>query len=201
MNLKLMNKKIIYAVPVLSLILLFGITIFINRNQVYPTSYEEKELNAFFEFKEIHSSKDILFIQNKIIIEIKHEFVSSKQLSTERTLKFKKGFCYDRSLVLQKYFLMKGYKVRPVYLYWQENNTQLFAFFKKNVSSHNIFELYFEGNWYVIRTNTKMNKLETLNEYLNSGSPVPTHTRYIRYLNNRNGDFLYPSYLPDIYFF
>jgi hypothetical protein len=48
---------------------------------------------------------------------------------------------------------------------------------------------------------TDTNDLKNIKEYLNSGVSIPKHTRYIRYLNNRNGNFLYPSYLPDIYFF
>ncbi|MEY2738275.1 MAG: hypothetical protein RL259_184 [Bacteroidota bacterium] len=203
MNLKFRRKKIIYSILLFlfTIVLFFCFSIYINRNQVYPTTHEKHELNVFFQNKDIQSSKDIIYVQNKLIDEIKHEFVSSKQLSIDRTLNLKKGFCYDRSLVLQKYFLMKGFKIRPVFLYWQGTNTKVLDFFKKNVNSHNIFELFFDGNWYVIRTNTKMEKLENIKEYLNSGVSIPKHTRYIRYLNNRNGNFLYPSYLPDIYFF
>ena len=96
---------------------------------------------------------------------------------------------------------MKGFKVRPVYLFWGENTTTLLDIFKVSIQSHSVFEIYFNGDWYMIRTNSKMKDLENLSQYINKSNLVPLHTRYIKYLNNRNGEFIYPKYLPDIYFF
>jgi hypothetical protein len=50
-----------------------------------------------------------------------------------------------------------------------------------------------------MRTNEKMKKLLEIEEYIKYGGYVPIHTKYIRYLSNRNGRFIYPNFIPDIY--
>ncbi len=196
-----LNFKYISGILFILITLFLGITILINRIQVYPTDIEKMYLEAFFENQKIENEQDIIGVQNKIIREVSHMSTGSGQLNIINTLKCKKGLCYDRSLVLQKYFILKGYKIRPVYLFWGNNSTSIIDLMKSSTQSHNVFEIYFNNNWYLVRTNHKMEKLEFLSQYLASGKLVPTHTRYIRYLNNRNGEFIYPSYIPDIYFF
>jgi hypothetical protein len=186
---------LIFGVFILSMIII------INRSQIRPNENEVGALEVFFGKKNIKSEQDIIAAQNKIVGEVSHKSTGSGQLNIINTLKFKKGLCFDRSLVLQKYFILKGYKIRPVYLFWGNNSTSIIDLMKSNTQSHNVFEIYFNNNWYLVRTNNKMEKLEFLSQYLASGKMVPTHTRYIRYLNNRNGEFIYPSYIPDIYFF
>lgn len=158
-------------------------------------------LNNFFQNQKVRSEEDIIRVQNKVVSEISQNNIGIGQLDIAKTFRLKKGQCFDRSLLLQKYFILNSFKVRPVYLFWGANDTSILDFFKRHVNSHNVFEIYYDSQWYLIRTNHKMNRLENLNHYLNSGAVVPLHTRYIRYLNNRNGKFLYPSFLPDIYFF
>jgi hypothetical protein len=173
----------------------------INRSQIRPNENEVVALEVFFGKKNIKNEQDIITVQNKIVGEVSHKSTGSGQRNILNTLKLKEGLCFDRSLVLQKYFIMKGYKIRPVYLFWGNNSTSIFDFIRSNTQSHNVFEIYFNKNWFLIRTNRKMEKLEYLSKYLASGKMVPNHTRYVRYLNNRNGEFIYPSYIPDIYFF
>lgn len=180
---------------------IFGAIIIINRNQISPNAKERAALEAFFGKNSINVEQDIISIQNKLVNEVLHDSTGTGQLNILNTLKLKKGLCFDRSLVLQKYLIMKGYKIRPVYLFWGNNSTSIFDFFIRNNHSHNVFEIYFNKNWYLIPTNTKMKKLESLSQYLATSKLIPNHTRYIRYLNNRNGRFIYPSYIPDIYFF
>jgi hypothetical protein len=203
----MINKK--FKIKILKSIivfLIFGVfilsmIIIINRSQIRPNENEVGALEVFFGKKNIKSEQDIIAAQNKIVGEVSHKSTGSGQLNIINTLKFKKGLCFDRSLVLQKYFILKGYKIRPVYLFWGNNSTSIIDLMKSNTQSHNVFEIYFNNNWYLVRTNNKMEKLEFLSQYLASSKMVPTHTRYIRYLNNRNGEFIYPSYIPDIYFF
>lgn len=186
---------LIFGVFILSMIII------INRSQIRPNENEVVALEVFFGKKNIKSEQDIIDAQNKLVGEVSHKSSGTGQLNILNTLKLKEGLCFDRSLVLQKYFVMKGYKIRPVYLFWGNNSTSIIDFFRRNTQSHNIFEIYFNNNWYLIRTNYKMERLEQLSHYLASSKIVPIHTRYVRYLNNRNGNFIYPSYLPDIYFF
>ena len=180
---------------------IFGAIIIINRNQISPNAKERAALEAFFGKNSINVEQDIISIQNKLVNEVLHDITGTGQLNILNTLKLKKGLCFDRSLVLQKYFIMKGYRIRPVYLFWGNSSTSIFDFIRNNINSHSVFEMYFNKNWYLIKTNTKMEKLESLSQYLASNKLVPKHALYVRYLNNRNGRFIYPSYLPDIYFF
>jgi len=192
-------KRIIFFL--IFVLFIFGAIIIINRNQISPNAKERAALEAFFGKNSINLEQDIISIQNKVVNEVLHKSTGAGQLNILNTLKLKKGFCFDRSLVLQKYFIMKGYKIRPVYLFWGDNSTSIFDFFRSNIRSHNIFEIYFNNSWYMIMTNSKMEKLESLSQYLASNKLVPKHALYVRYLNNRNGNFIYPSWIPDIYFF
>ena len=125
------NRFVIIATSIiLFTVLILGITIQVNRKNIYPTQLEKKELNIFFNNRKINTIEDLIYIQNLAIDKIRHQFVSSKQLNSISTLKIKKGFCYDRSLILQKYCLINGYKIRPVYLFWGTNDTNIFDFFK-----------------------------------------------------------------------
>ena len=182
-------------------VFIFGAIIIINRNQVRPNAEERAALEAFFGKNSINVEQDIISIQNKLVNEVLHKSMGAGQLDILNTLKLKKGLCFDRSLVLQKYFIMKGFKIRPVYIFWGNNSTSIFDFFIRNNQSHNVFEMNFNKTWYLIKTNTKMEKLESLSQYLATNKLIPKHAMYVRYLNNRNGRFIYPSYLPDIYFF
>lgn len=201
---RIKNKINILKTIIVFLILgvfILSMIIIINRSQVRPNENEVVALEAFFGKNSINVEQDIISIQNKVVNEVSHKSTGTGQLNILNTLKLKEGLCFDRSLVLQKYFIMKGYKIRPVYLFWGNNSTSIFDLIRSNTQSHNVFEIYFNKNWYLIRTNSKMERLELLSQYLASGKMVPTHTRYVRYLNNRNGNFIYPSYIPDIYFF
>jgi hypothetical protein len=55
------------------------------------------------------------------------------------------------------------------------------------------------GEWFIMETNLKMFKPLSLNEYLKNQKYFKIKPRYISYLNNRNGRFIKPNYLPDIY--
>jgi len=179
---------------------LLFLIIYINRKQVYPSQFEKDLLNEFFQLKEIKNGNDIIYVQNLAISKIAHRNTGKTELSIVRTIKLKKGLCFDRSLLLQKYFISKGFSIRPVYFFWGPRNTTILDFFQPAIQSHNAFELYYKKRWWLIKTNIKMKKLLSIKEYINEGN-LPIQTKYIKYLNNRNGVFIYPNFIPDIYFF
>lgn len=172
-----------------------------NLAQIEPSIYEidllEKNLGSI----SIKNPTDLIKIQNKVLNTIRHEFCSSNEISMDTILKYKKGFCFDRSMILQKICLHNNLEIRPVFLYFNLNQSgaTIFNLFDKNLQTHNIFEVKMNGKWYMVQTNHKQDKLKTLEEYLASGISVPTNTKYIRHLNNRNGRFIAPSFIPDIY--
>lgn len=179
-------------------IILFTIIIVTNRIKIYPTNKEIIGLQLFYN-QELKSEQDIIKFQNYVIDNIKHEQLKEENIDVLKIIKLKKGLCFDRSLLMQKYFILNHFSIRPIYAFFGKN-TSPFDFLSPKINSHSLFEIKYNNKWFLIRTNTKMTKLETIDQYLNSGY-LPRHTRYIRYLNNRNGRFISPFFIPDIYFF
>ncbi len=200
-----MKKKylIILLVPIIIFITLILISEY-NISKITPTDLEIKLIKSNYGNIKITNESDVIRINNLIVDNIKSELNLHYPIDINNIILKKKGFCYDRSLILQKIFILNKIRFRPIYLYYYNDNSKLtfFDIFSKNLNSHNIFEFKFKGNWYMMRTNTKMHKLETLNDYLLSKDKiVPNNTKYIKYLNNRNSKFIYPSWIPDIYFY
>jgi hypothetical protein len=197
------GKKIIFSfsIIIITVLLFLSFSVFWNRQQIKPNEHEiallEKELGSI----KINNAKELLFLQNKVIGRIKHEICNVKNLSIDTIFKYRKGYCYDRSLILQKICIYNGLEIRPVFLYFRADSSQakVFDLIRPGIPTHNIFEVNWKGKWYMVQTNKKQEKMKTLEEYLSSGISVPSNTQYIRHLNNRNGRFISPSFIPDIY--
>ncbi len=173
-----------------------------NKYQVEPTEKEIVELKKFYKtFITIKHNKDIIVLQNYTIDNISHNSNGIDEIEIINILKTKKGLCFNRSMVMQKALIMNGIDVRPVFLFSNPFNTStdIFDFFSSKIYTHNIFEYCWNGKWYTMETNNKMLKPLTLNQFLTKQKIFKIQPRYIRYLNNRNGRFIYPSWIPDIY--
>jgi hypothetical protein len=185
--------------------IIVGIYLIIKHNQseIRPTSLELIILKKEFGAIEIQDSIDFIRIQNKVVNKIKHKFIGSDKLVLQDIIKLESGYCYDRSFVLQKILSHNHIPIRPVYIYYNptSSKTNIFDLFKKNTLSHNLFEFKFKEKWYLMKTNYPMNGFESLESYMISGKVVPNHSKFLRYLNNRNSRFLSPNWLPDIYYF
>lgn len=197
-------KKFIKILVVICLILItfLAFSFIFNSYKIKPTEKEIVELKKFYKsIIHISSKKDILVLQNFTINKIKHESIGIDEIDVIKILKVKKGFCFDRSLILQKVMLLNGIEIRPVFLYSNplQTKTNVLDFFSSKVKTHNIFEFYWQDKWYIMKTNHNMYHLISLTEYLANQNLYKTAPRYIRYLNNRNGRFLSPSWIPDIY--
>jgi hypothetical protein len=193
-----MRKVIILLVfLILSLILV----ILKNKQQVRIKKLEIIEMSKVFGDLKISDEKDIIRLQNDVIKIIKHEFNGDSLLNVFTILKYRKGMCFDRSILLQKIMSFNKIDVRPVYLFYNKNNskTYFYELFRPSINSHNIFEFKYKNMWYVMATSEKIYELMILQDYINSGLEVPNSVLYIRHLNNRNGRFLSPSWMPDIY--
>jgi hypothetical protein len=180
----------------------FVFSFIFNKYQVKPTKKEIVELKKFYKsFIDIHHQKDIIVLQNLTIKNIKHEQNGIDEIEIINTLQSKKGLCFNRSMVMQKALIMNGIDVRPVFLYSNPFNTStdILDFFSSKIYTHNIFEYCWNGKWYVMETNNKMLKPLSLNEFLIKQKIFKIQPRYFRYLNNRNGRFINPKWIPDIY--
>jgi hypothetical protein len=104
-------------------------------------------------------------------------------------------------MVIQKVLIYNGIDIRPVYLYSNPkmSTTGILDLLSTKTHSHNIFEFYYEGKWYMMETNKKMDRFLPLNKFLEKQDFFKNQVRYVRYLNNRHGRFIYPSWIPDIY--
>jgi hypothetical protein len=188
---------------VVSIIIFFSVAFF-NQNQVYPNKSEINAIKKVFPSSiRIKTFSDVIKIQNLVIDSIRHYVCTDSPVNIVIDLRFRRGLCYNRSLLLQKIMLMNGFKVRPLYLFFsKKRKTVWFDFFLPSVDSHSLFEMKYGENWYLIRTNTKMMNAENIYDYFrDKNCIVPRHALFLRYLSNRNGRFIYPSFLPDFYGF
>ena len=192
-------KFLFYLFSVLACILF--ITVQVNRHMLKP-SLEEIELirNNIPNIK-MSDSIDIFRVQNSVINIVKHNFIGNKNLSVKKIISKKQGYCFDRSYLLQKIFIYSKIPIRPVYIFFYKNNDPVsyIDLFNPKISSHNLFEFKWDGKWYICRTNRLMERLESIDEYMRNSKILPKNKKYIRHINNRNSNFIYPSWIPDIY--
>ena len=197
-------KKFIKILVVICLIFItfLAFSFIFNRYKIKPTEKEIVELKKFYKsIIHISSKKDILVLQNFTIDKIKHESIGIDEIDISKILKVKKGLCFNRSMILQKVLIYNGIDLRPVYLYSNPkmSTTGILDLLSTKTHSHNIFEFYYEGKWYMMETNKKMDRFLPLNKFLEKQDFFKNQVRYVRYLNNRHGRFIYPSWIPDIY--
>jgi hypothetical protein len=98
-------------------------------------------------------------------VEIPHQYFGSlKYYYTNR-----KGFCYDRAVLMEKFLLNYGFSFRHLYLYFDPNGQYPPAinFFKRGTPSHALLEVKTQRGWMVIGTNANWIGLSNKNEVLN----------------------------------
>ena len=194
-------NKIIKKIAIFLLIIIaifFGI-VRINQLNVAPSEDEIELLRKAYGDLDVTDEKSIIKIQQRVHEVCKHEYNNDGKIIIGKVLY--KGFCFDRSLVLQKIMIHNDYPIRPVFLYTGGRfNNILDLIFTKHLSSHSVFEFKLDEKWYVMQTNQKMTKLQTMETVLeNDNFGYTTKVNYLRYLSNRNGRFVAPSWVPDIY--
>jgi hypothetical protein len=143
-----------------------------------------------------------MYIQNYVVNNLENGANSSfkKAINIASLLNEKIGSCFDRSLLMQKIFLLNDIKVRPVYIFFSpyRKQTSILDFLKGSTYSHNTFEYYYDSDWYILETNKVQKKVMKLDEYIDEYFPS-NDVLYFRHLNNRNSYMLDPWFLPDIY--
>ena len=198
-----MKKWVVFCLASVFLLLLTGALIRIyNQKKMIPTKHEEQILRSFYgDLFEIRDSTDILSAQKFTIENIIHKRIQDEKspIIIDSIIDKRAGFCYDRSMLLQKLLLANGFELRPVYLYYTLSNTGYTDFFNNNLDSHTIIEIKFNNDWYIVQTNHPQTKMKKIDEYIIERNKPGMYTHYIRYLNNRHGGFIQPKWIPDIY--
>ena len=198
--------KILLVSPPLLALFFICLSFLFNQSAISPDDEDVVLLKSFFGSQfVIHELENILEAQNLAMKKIPHGErrweldALSLELIVDQTL----GACYERSFLLQKLLLANGLKVRPTYIFFGKDNTHWIDFFRPGILSHNVFETKINGEWVVVETKIAMtNKtLSSLDNYRDSAGYgiVPSHAKYIRHVFSRNGVFIAPGYLPDIY--
>ena len=207
------NKILLVSPPIL-VAFLICLTILFNQNAVSPDDEDVVLLKSFFGSQfVIRELEDIFEAQNLALKKMPHAWKKEanhgwrrweiEDLSLELIVGQTLGNCYEMSFLLQKLLLANGLKVRPIYIFFGKGNTHLIDFLRPGILSHNVFETKINGTWVVVETKVAMtNKtLSSLDNYRDSAGYgiVPSHAKYIRHVFSRNGIFIAPWYLPDIY--
>ena len=209
--------KILLVGPPLLVALFIYLLFLFNQNAVSPSDEDVVLLKSFFGSQfVIRDLEDILEAQNLAMKKIPHGKVGvpewemlTKQdividtLSLETIIGQTWGTCYERSFLLQKLMLANGFKVKPIYIFFGKGNTHFIDFLRPGIRSHNVFETNINGAWVIVETEVAMtNKtLGSIDDYLDSSGygVIPSHAKYVRHVFSRNGIFIAPWYLPDIY--
>lgn len=128
----------------------------------------------------------------------------------------KQGICYDRAVLLEKFFLLYNFRFRHLYIYFGDGRRpSVTDFFKKHIHSHAALEVKTDKGWMAVGTNANWlgvsedGRLETYQEVrkkleATKGNPrwqkkitigagvwkiAGYHFRFIYGVYSRHGDF------------
>jgi len=173
---------------------------------------------------EIHQSQQtelnyVKLIQERVLSEVCNSMNTYDSVgNVQYYFRQKKGLCYDRSMLLEKFYLLAGFSVRHIYIYFDFNGKDVARrdFFKSYVSSHALLEVKTKEGWMVVGSNSNWIGLDTKGQVLTIGAirdklidgslalnnqpsyglpfyqelPKPQAFRYVYGLYSRHGGFL-----------
>lgn len=160
-------KKKIFRISIY-VILFFVLTAFMFNSKPVVTKEDKQYIDLFLKEWNISSSpaevhKDfeseyafISRVQDSIVGKICHSYVSIEGIGTVKEYyKIRQGFCYDRAVMLEKFFLYYGFDIRHVYVYYNSDNSvpDRSDFFGKGLRSHAIVEVKTKKGWMTVGTN------------------------------------------------
>ncbi|MBI5370459.1 MAG: hypothetical protein HZA79_00385 [Sphingobacteriales bacterium] len=162
-----MKKKLIryVLIPVVSLIVL----LFAFSASPEISKEDKTYIRAFLdEWKftdssgSIHQSFEtemefISRLQDSVIRSVRHSFNAYSDLGDIKYyFETRKGLCYDRAAMMEKFLMYFGFKIRHIYLYFNLENKPLGVtdFFRSNLSSHAMLEVKTQKGWMVMGTNS-----------------------------------------------
>ncbi len=156
----LIKKLIMISLPVLLVVC--------NSKSVTVTDEDKKYIKAFarewrvdLPAERIHKSfeTEVQFIaaaQQAVMRSIRHEEVGHDVFGNVSFYYQKRtGFCYDRAVLMEKFFAHYGFPFRHAYLYFGEKGEDpgLLNLLKKSNSSHALLEVKTKKGWMAVGTN------------------------------------------------
>jgi hypothetical protein len=159
MSVKLIRRLFILFLPVVLLILC----------SVYPSinSEDKKYIQAFVSdwklpvnVDSVHNSfeNEVAFItkvQDSVIYTIHQEEIPHKFFgSVSYYYNNRKGFCYDRAVLMEKIFSYYHFSFRHAYIYFGNDSTKVGVddFFKRRLASHGVVEVKTKKGWMTVET-------------------------------------------------
>ena len=151
------------------LVLFFLLTAFIFDSKPVVSKEDRQYISLFLKEWNISSSpadvhKDfeseysfISRVQDSVVGKICHAYVSTEDVgSVKKYYELRHGFCYDRAVMLEKFFLYYGFAIRHIYVYYRSDDAvpDRSDFFKKGLRSHALVEVKTKRGWMVVGTNS-----------------------------------------------
>lgn len=164
MNQKFLKRKILLIFSAVFIFLLFY-----NSQTVRVNQQDEHYLQLFLNDWGIHETPEqvhkdfesefsfISRIQDSVISQVKHKTISHQNFGDVAFYySNKKGECFDRAVLLEKFFSYYHFPFRHIYVYFGRNGNQpkTFDFFKKPLSSHALTEVKTKKGWMTVGTNS-----------------------------------------------
>lgn len=160
-----MKKKIFRTF--IYIFLFFLLTAFIFDSKPVVSKEDRQYISLFLKEWNISSSpsdvhKDfeseyafISRVQDSVVGKICHAYVSTEGVgSVKKYYDQRQGYCYDRAVLLEKFFLYYGFTIRHVFIYFNPDNTlpDRSDFFSKDLLSHAMLEVKTKKGWITVGT-------------------------------------------------
>lgn len=103
-------------------------------------------------------------VQDSVIYSVRHDSISFDSVGIVGCYyRGRRGQCFDRAILLEKFFTVAGFKVRHIYTFFNERSQKIrnLEIFKKGLTSHALLEVKTKKGWMVVGTNSNwigMNK-------------------------------------------
>lgn len=160
-----MKKKLFRTSIFIILFLL--LTAFLFNSYPNVTKEDKQYINLFLKEWNINSSpadvhrdfeSEYAFIsrvQDSIVGKICHSYVSTEHIgAVKKYYKERQGYCYDRAVMLEKFFIYYGFTIRHVFVYFNPDNTlpDRSDFFSRELLSHAMLEVKTKKGWMAVGT-------------------------------------------------
>jgi len=160
-------KKRITRIFAWLFILLFLVFLLFNSSPGITTEDEKylmtflKEWEIELDRDQIHQSQDkeiayLSRVQDSVMYSIRHFTIPFDSAGNVQCYySTRKGLCFDRALLLEKFYTHAGFDVRHLYIYFNGRGEypDRLDFFDKGLLSHAMFEVKTKNGWMAVGTN------------------------------------------------
>ncbi len=173
MTVKLIRRILLACVP---LIFLFTCSIY-PKISVTDKIFIQRFANDWKLVQSVDSihrnfESEIAFVsklQDSVVTHIAHATIPRRYFgSVEHYYHNRKGFCFDRAVLMEKILSYYHFPYRHVYIYYGKNKQPagFWEFFKRHIPSHALFEIKTKKGWMAVGTNENWLAIDTKGEVM-----------------------------------